>query len=418
MTQLNIIEDRIVGCRYKPGLEFTFTLAIPCAESAEYALLVDHDGQNDANVKALLRLADEGRAPYCISLGVRPGNLCMKDGSKRNMRMNSYDLFDREYGDFLVYELIPYITEKYSLPISASPDMHLISGGSSGGISAFVAAWFHSEYFHKVYMSSPSFLAMGRGNEIPYLVRKYETKPLKIYEEWSENEPNDYFGWSRAIDEEIRSALLFAHYDFACAYFAGEGHCSRIKNEEEAYKRMQWLWQDTVFSGHSPRVEKVIVRDSKWTPCEHFPEKAESDISGNNAFDLTVRSNDGLAVYCASRNEDIVYMIPSDDAAETDKRLLHATLHTIPRIEPKGAIDMAVDQTDRLFVLTSIGIQCVRSYGLIDVILDLPDSSTPIAIRITDALYVKTEQGTYRRELQTICTEKSAEKRRCISYYD
>ena len=136
MTQLNIIEDRIVGCRYKPGLEFTFTLAIPCAESAEYALLVDHDGQNDANVKALLRLADEGRAPYCISLGVRPGTLCMKDGSKRNMLMNSYDLFDREYGDFLVYELIPYITEKYSLPISASPDMHLISGGSSGTGSA------------------------------------------------------------------------------------------------------------------------------------------------------------------------------------------------------------------------------------------------------------------------------------------
>ena len=33
----------------------------------------------------------------------------------------------------------------------------------------------------------------------------------------------------------------------------------------------------------------------------------------------------------------------------------------------KGAIDMAVDHTDRLFVLTEMGIQCVRSFGLIDV---------------------------------------------------
>jgi hypothetical protein len=42
-------------------------------------------------------------------------------------------------------------------------------------------------------------MANGRGNELPYLIRKYETKPLRIYQEMSENEPNDYFGWYEGI---------------------------------------------------------------------------------------------------------------------------------------------------------------------------------------------------------------------------
>ena len=45
----------------------------------------------------------------------------MPDGTLRKMRMNSYDLFDREYADFIVLELIPYVIEKYELKISSSP---------------------------------------------------------------------------------------------------------------------------------------------------------------------------------------------------------------------------------------------------------------------------------------------------------
>lgn len=416
MTELKYIEDSIVGNQYKPGLVFAFKLAIPCCTASEFGLLVEHDGQNDANVSALLRLADEGAAPYCISIGVLPGSLPMADGSTRNMRMNSYDLFDREYGDFLVYELIPYVTEKYSLPISADPEKHVISGGSSGGISAFAAAWFHPEYFRLVYMSSPSFLAMGRGNEIPYLIRKYETKPLRIYEEISENEPNDYFGWSRSIDEEAREALTFAGYDFTCKYFPGEGHCSRYHHAEEAYVRFAWLFGDARGYRNSPRVDAILPADSRWEQCEAMPDCGA--VVPMTGYDLTLKSNDALVWYCAKYGEDIVYMHPKTEAGTPGGALLHAALHTIPRIGPKGAIAMAVDRADRLYVLTAIGIQCVRSYGLIDVILDLPDASKPLDIAVTDALYVRTENGIYQRSLCSVCTEETDEKRRFVSYYD
>ena len=213
MTEIRYEKGVLTGQTYKPGVRFEFQVAIPCAKVDSFALMVDHDGQNDAHVAVLRQLADEGKAPYCVCVGVCPGSRPMADGSLRYMRLNSYDLFDSEYGDFLVYELIPYISRTFGINFSDSPDLHAVGGGSSGGISAFTVAWFHPDYFHRVYMSSPSFLAMGRGNEIPVLIRKCETKPLRIYEEWSENEPNAYFGWIRPIDEEAAAALTFAGYD-------------------------------------------------------------------------------------------------------------------------------------------------------------------------------------------------------------
>lgn len=424
MAEIKNISGSLVGNKYKPGIRFDFSLAIPQVNVEAYALCVEHDGLQNSNVSAMLRLADEGKAPYCVSIGVKPGLLEMPDGSVRNMRMNSYDLFDSEYSNFLVCELIPYIAKTYDLNFHPSPDMHFVMGASSGGISAFAIAWFHPEYFHRVYMGSPSFLAMGRGNELPYLIRKYETKPLRIYQEWSVNEPNDYFGWSRGIDEETHAGLIFAGYDYHHSYFPGEGHSSRWQNYDEAYKRNEWIWQDwqtkpVTPAANSPRVDKVIPFGSKWSLCESFPQKETCEIpKALKSYDNVILSRDKSAWYASDKNEDIVYMHVADDKISYDRKLLHATLHTIPRINPKGAIDMAVDAVDRLYVLTSIGIQCVRSYGLVDVILDLPDNSTPISITVEDALYVKTENGIYRRELQKDCTDFANPQRKYVSYYD
>lgn len=424
MSDLKSIQGSLVGKKFKPDMRFDFTISIPEKSLDEFALLIEHDGQNDANVNSMLKLADEGKAPYCISIGVKSGKLVMPDGTIRKMRLNCYDLFDREYADFIVYELIPYVVETYGVNISPSPDMHMVSGGSSGGISAFVIAWFHPEYFHRVYMSSPSFLAMGRGNEIPYLIRKYETKPLRVYQEMSENEPNDYFGWSRGIDEESDHGLIFAGYDYHSEYFPSEGHCSRYRNQEEAYKRNEWIWKDyktkpIVSPASSPRVDKVIPFGSGWERCETFPQKMIADTpDALKSYESVALSADKLAWYAADQNDDVVYMYLADDKISIQKRLLHAMLHTIPRIYPKGSISMATDAVDRLYVLTAIGIQCVRSFGLIDVMLDLPDNSKPIDIAIADALYVKTEQGVYRRALCDDCTDFENSQRKYVDYYD
>lgn len=424
MTSYKVIEDYLVGKKFKPSMKFGFSLAIPCVEVESFAMLVEHDGPNEANIKTMLKLADEGKAPYCVSIGVFSSELQFSDGTARNMRINNYDCFDREYSDFLVYELIPYIKEKYNIRFSESADMHFVSGGSSGGISAFLIAWFHSDYFHRVFMSAPAFLALGRGNEIPYLTRKYETKPLRIYEEYYEEEINDYAGWIRSVDEQMIESLTFANYDFKYKFIPGAGHCSKYSDEAEAYERNEWIWHDwkdlTITApGNSPKVDSVIPFGSKWEKCETFPEvEKESCEKLSNTYENIVLSNDKNLWYAAKRNDDIINLFVKEDDISLDRKNLHSMLHTIPNQKIKGAIDMAVDKTDRLFVLTEIGIQCIRSSGPVDVILELPDSSNALKLAITDALYVQTENGIYKRILCDEHLTEGSEKRKPISYYD
>ncbi len=424
MTELKYIEDTITGKKYKPDMEFRFKIAIPCVDVEEFALLIEHDGHVDASVNSLLRLADESKAPYCVSIGILPGNVTFPDGSKRKMRPNSYDLFDREYGDFVIFELLPYVKETYGIKISDNPDMHMVSGGSSGGFSAFVLAWFHPDFFHRIFLSSPSFMPMGRGDELLPLIRKCETKPFRIYEESSETEPEDYFGWNRHGADGARSSFEFANYDFKFEYFENEGHVSRYRKEDDAYIRNEWIWKDwqtepIVAPANSPRVDKVIPFGSKWESCSAFPtaEKPTCD-SLSKIYDNAVLSNDAQAWYTSNKNDDIVYLHINNGNFSADRRLTHAMLHTIPQQQIRGAIDMAVDRTDRLFVLTEMGIQCVRSAGLIDVILDLPDSTKPRKIAVTDALYVQTEKGLYKRALCADSVTDSDENRKCINYVD
>lgn len=424
MTTFKTIEDSLIGNKYKPHMRFRFHLAIPCIEVDSFAMLIEHDGPNEENIKSMLKLADEGKAPYCVSIGVFSSALLLPDGTERNMRMNNYDYFDREYGDFLVYELIPYIKTKYHINFSESADMHFVSGGSSGGISALVIAWFHSDYFHRVYMNAPALVALGRGNELPYLIRKYETKPLRIYEEYYEHEINDYAGWIRSTNEQTRESLMFANYDFRHKFIKDEGHCNRYHDENEAYKRNEWIWHDwentpiTVL-GNSPKVDSIVPFGSKWEKCETFPE-VDKELCKElcNIYDNVVLSNDKAVWYVATRNDDIINMFVKEDNISLDKKITHSMLHTIPHQKIKGAIDMAVDKTDRLFVLTEIGIQCVRTFGAIDVILDLPDNSNAQRIAITDALYVQTENGIYKRELCKEHITESEEKRQQTNYYD
>ena len=89
---------------------------------------------------------------------------------------------------------------------------------------------------------------------------------------------------------------------------------------------------------------------------------------------------------------------------------------------PNGAIDLAIDENDRLYVLTAIGVQCVRSYGLIDAILDLPDKSHPLMIsfgdRDGDMLYVRTEIGVYKRKMCNRGASKEATEPKHVGYYD
>lgn len=447
-----VIEDDYTGVRFKPGFVFHCVAHVPDSQpEGGFGLCVMHDGLNEGIVTTLNRLADAGEAPRCVCLCVCPGRLpaTLPGGFDRGMRMNSYDIFSGEFGDLVVEEIIPWFARKYNLTISPSPDYHIITGGSSGGLSAMTVAWFRADYFRRVYMSSPSFLAMGSGCELPVLIRKCETKPLRIYMEYSENEPNDYFGSSYCAALESKMALEFAGYDFKCAYFPGEGHCSRNGQEGEALTEgLRFLWKAYAARPvraprNSPRVDRVVSMADRWKPVSRLPAPGSLAIAGGvfrirdnriafiaggavrpvqdgfKRLTALALSCDKWRLYAADAEKGCVYAYSVNPDGSLGGRILHAVLHRQTDFETPGALSLCCDASDRVYAATEAGIQVIRPFGLVDVILASPDGSVPQCVAIKgDRLYVRTERGVYCRKIAGHEQSADVTAPLPVSYYD
>jgi predicted alpha/beta superfamily hydrolase len=104
----------------------------------------------------------------------------MAGGTRRALRVENYDHIGTEFPNFLVEELIPEATRVENLTISTNPDLHMTSGGSSGGTCAFNACWFRNDYFRRGFLSSPSFHSLAGGDEVLPYVQKCEPRPFRV----------------------------------------------------------------------------------------------------------------------------------------------------------------------------------------------------------------------------------------------
>ncbi|MFV2087624.1 alpha/beta hydrolase-fold protein [Micromonospora sp. LOL_021] len=93
--------------------------------------------------------------------GAGPGT----GGGGRKQRNVEYDAFDDRYATFLLTEIIPQVTGRFS--ITDDPDQWGICGGSSGGNCAFTAAWLRPDRFRRVLCCLSSFVQMPGGNPLP-----------------------------------------------------------------------------------------------------------------------------------------------------------------------------------------------------------------------------------------------------------
>ena len=423
----------------KPGCSFKYKVYIPeNYENAEnLGLMVTHDGFNQPATEAMEICLKRGTMPPCVSIGTDPSNLkaTLEGGFNRRMRLDNYDIFDRRFPDFMVDELLPYIIKKHNLKISPSPDMHLIAGVSSGGISAFNIAWTRTDYFRRVYMSSPSFLSMNNGLEMTALMRKFETKPLRIWTEFSEDEPDDYFGSSYTVADAAERALKFANYDLNSRYYPREGHGSRYSKANTLLDIMEFLWKDwekpIAAPDNSPRFNKVFVKGSNWEKADFtdFPDRLTLKVKngftykaeGNKIFIIdgdkkeevySIRheisainiSSDGWRLYIASKNAGCMYAASVLPDGKIEGNFIQAYIHKLTDFLYPGVSDIAVDPHDRIFAATEMGIQAIRSWGLIDVIAPLPNDLIPEKVTIINEnekyfLLALTENGTFKREI-------------------
>jgi len=209
-----LCEGAYIGKQIKPNTEFSYKAYIP----AEYdgtkpaALLFMQDILYMSQVEAMDRLIAQGAMPVCIAVGLVSGTLkaTRAGGAPRKMRAEEFDQTGRGYPDFLIEEFIPWLCEKENLVLSPQADMHMISGGSSGASCAWNAAWYRNDYFRRVFLSSPSFIAFRGGEELLVLARKAETRPIRAYLTVASNEPNQYAGSSYCVGLSAESALKYS----------------------------------------------------------------------------------------------------------------------------------------------------------------------------------------------------------------
>jgi sugar lactone lactonase YvrE len=166
---------------------------------------------------------------------------------------------------FLTEELLPFVEKEYALKLSHDGNDRCMSGGSSGGIAAFTAAWNRPEAFSRVYAASGSWVAFRGGHEFPTMVRKFEAKPIRAFLTTATHDMENCAGDWFLMDQEMDKALKFSGYDYQFRIIDGRHVAGYIEHWQEAMAYLWKGWPARVQAGPSaPRAQDVLVPGESW----------------------------------------------------------------------------------------------------------------------------------------------------------
>lgn len=404
-----IREGSFTGSHAKPGTVHRYKLCIPskAGPAQPAALYVQQDGLLDFVPELFEQLSADGTMPVCVALGVNSGSFpaTREGGFARSTRSPEYDGLGPDYANFLIDDLIPFVTKEYGLNLSDNPDLHLIAGCSSGGIASWNAAWERNDFFRRVYMNSPTFSAFRGGDSLTVLMRKYETKPIRAYmtvgTDDMRNSAGDWYLEAMSASE----ALKYAQYDFAFEVFQNGPHGAGFGDAKVFEKAMRFIWKNWQTDaikplGLPPRVADIVTLSEPWhETTEPMPTTACRPVipEGYYSFDRGGRiwlnradgtrmmaagtnreitsiaiSCDRWRLYIADRNRRCVYaMAIQKDGTLTDG-YAHAHLHLADDSIVLGSSAICVDTMGRLYAATQMGIQVTSHTGHNNTILPLP----------------------------------------------
>jgi enterochelin esterase-like enzyme/sugar lactone lactonase YvrE len=256
--------------RIYPGTRRSGVVFIPAQYDAAKpaCVYVRQDGYNPAEKGMLESLIAAGDVPPLVGVFVTSGNLppTVPGTMGRRNRCYEYDAVNDDYVRFLVEELLPFVAKEFDLKLSSSGNDRCIAGGSSGGISAFNAAWQRPDVFSRVYANSGSFVAFRGGHEFPTLVRKVEPKPIRAYLTTGTHDMVNCAGDWYLLDQEMDQALKFSGYDYFFRAIDGPHVAGWNEFFPEAMRFIWKGWPEPVKAGPgAPRVRDVILPGEGWT---------------------------------------------------------------------------------------------------------------------------------------------------------
>ena len=228
-------------------------------------LMVFQDGHFFVNTKGEYRipvvfdnLIYRREMPVTIAVFINPGRgpegkeaSASEWGDRTNNRRVEYNALDDKYSKLIIDELLPVLKKDYNL--SDNPDDRGIAGASSGAICAFTVAWHRPDQFRTVISTIGSFTNIMGGHEYPDIVRRSETKPLRVYLQdglndnrglrgRGENRKYDpHWDW-HAQNRKMLAALTEKNYDVNFCW--GVGTHSNKHGGAIMPEMLRWLWRD------------------------------------------------------------------------------------------------------------------------------------------------------------------------------
>jgi len=165
-------------------------------------------------------LIAKGDMPVTIGVFITPGRVKAPDDKAldRFNRSLEYDGLGPDYAKFILDEILPEVEKKTAgdgrpIHLSRSGNDRAIGGSSSGAICAFTAAWERPEEFSRVFSSIGTFVGLRGGNVYPTLIRKFEPRPIRVFQQDGSADNNAYGGDWWMANQEMERALTFAGYE-------------------------------------------------------------------------------------------------------------------------------------------------------------------------------------------------------------
>lgn len=365
------------------------------------ALYVGLDGPLYHAPEVIDTLIAEGAVPVMIGVYFQPGVIVGSDSTvTRYNRSNEYDAIDGRLARFIETELLPAVTSLVTpdgrrIMITDNPDLRMISGASSGGIGAFVAAWSRPDLFRRVYATCGTFVSMRGGDLLPVLIRKTEPKPLRIFLHDGSNDAwNPLFGHWYEQNQLMASALKFAGYDVDCRWDNG-GH-SIVNGAALFPEVMRWLWRDhpaAITPGNSGNstLSATLIAEEGWRL---------TDTLITHPAPLSATTPDGKIIV-EPESGGSCWLLASTAAADGSKANTQKAylLHDITFSNP-GIAGIAFDTEGNLYAATSMGVQIADQNGRVRGIIPWPDEGQPQAFSFRgNTLSVSIGGKTYARKI-------------------
>ena len=271
-----IIQCRLSGSAIYPGTERDYWIYVPAAYRGDRpaCLYLDMDCIHYDAPAVFDRMIADGELPVIIGVFMASGAVNDEQGHPvRFNRSNEFDRIDERFADFVERELLPDVerhttADGRAIRLSKDPNDRLITGGSSGAICAFTAAWQRPDLFSRVFSVVGTYVSMRGGHEYPYLIRKTEPKPLRIYIQDNVHDVwNPLFGHWFEANQLMLSALDFAGY--APNHSWGDTGHDDIGATRIFPEAMRWLWKDwpaRVAAGRSQNdmLEAILEPGAGW----------------------------------------------------------------------------------------------------------------------------------------------------------